>query len=145
VADVEAWQSRPLDPIYAVVLIDAIVVKVRDTQVTNRPVYVAIGVDLDGERDVLGLWMGPLAGRDRPQRPTPVTFSDLWKPHDAIEVPIMLARGMLPQSVVRDEDEADLLAHKARHQGGPLRQDRSQPPGRHACRAGPKDRHVVFG
>lgn len=38
VADMEAWQSRPLDPIYAVVLIDAIVIKVRDTQVANRPV-----------------------------------------------------------------------------------------------------------
>ena len=37
VADLEAWQSRPLDTLYAVVLIDAIVVKVRDTQVANRP------------------------------------------------------------------------------------------------------------
>ncbi len=44
VADLEAWQSRPLDAIYAVVLIDASVVKVRDTQVANLPVYVAIGV-----------------------------------------------------------------------------------------------------
>lgn len=43
VADMEAWQSRPLDPLYAVVLIDAIVIKVRNTQVANRPVYVAIG------------------------------------------------------------------------------------------------------
>ena len=42
-ADMQAWQSRPLEPIYAVVLIDAIVIKVRDTQVANRPVYVAIG------------------------------------------------------------------------------------------------------
>ncbi len=41
-------------------LIDAIVVKVRDSQVANRPVYVAIGVNLDGERDVLGLWLGPI-------------------------------------------------------------------------------------
>lgn len=58
VADLEAWQSRPLDALYPVVLVDAIVIKVRDTQVANRPVYVAIGVNLDGERDVLGLWIG---------------------------------------------------------------------------------------
>ena len=61
-ADMQAWQSRPLEPIYAVVLIDAIVIKVRDTQVANRPVYVAIGVDLDGRRDVLGMWLGPSKG-----------------------------------------------------------------------------------
>jgi transposase-like protein len=41
-----------------VIFIDAIVVKVRDGQVTNRPVYVAIGVTTAGERDILGLWMG---------------------------------------------------------------------------------------
>jgi len=40
------------------VFIDAIMVKVRDGQVANRPVYAAIGVSLDGCKDVLGLWMG---------------------------------------------------------------------------------------
>ena len=69
----EAWQSRPLDTLYAVVLIDAIVVKVRDTQVANRPVYVAIGVNLDGERDVLGLWMGPTGGEGAKQWMTMLT------------------------------------------------------------------------
>lgn len=73
VADMEAWQSRPLDAIYAVVLIDAIVVKVRDTKVANRPVYVAIGVNLDGERDVLGLWMGPTGGEGAKQWATMLT------------------------------------------------------------------------
>ncbi len=73
VADMEAWQTRPLDPIYAVMLIDAIVVKVRDTQVANRPVYVAIGVNLDGERDVLGLWMGPSGGEGAKQWMTMLT------------------------------------------------------------------------
>lgn len=73
VADMEAWQSRPLDPIYAVILIDAIVIKVRDTQVANRPVYVAIGVNLDGERDVLGLWMGPTGGEGAKQWMTMLT------------------------------------------------------------------------
>jgi transposase-like protein len=71
--DMNAWQSRPLDPIYAVVLIDAIVIKVRDTQVANRPVYVAIGVNLDGERDVLGLWLGPTGGEGAKQWMTMLT------------------------------------------------------------------------
>jgi putative transposase len=52
------WSHRPLDEIYAAVFIDAIVVKVRDGQVANRPFYAAIGVTLDGERDILGLWAG---------------------------------------------------------------------------------------
>ena len=52
------WQSRPLDPVYAVVFIDAIQVKIREGQVANRPVYLALGVTVDGERDVLGLWAG---------------------------------------------------------------------------------------
>jgi transposase-like protein len=58
VAEMNDWTSRPLDAIYAAVFIDAIVVKVRDGQVANRPVYAAIGVTVDGDKDVLGLWMG---------------------------------------------------------------------------------------
>jgi transposase-like protein len=65
--DMAAWQSRPLDRVYAVLLIDAIVIKVRDSQVANRPVYVAIGVNMDGERDVLGLWLGPTGGEGAKQ------------------------------------------------------------------------------
>src|SRR6267378_2794208 len=52
------WQSRPLDPVYAVIFIDAINVKIRERQVANRPIYLALGVTVDGERDVLGLWAG---------------------------------------------------------------------------------------
>jgi putative transposase len=52
------WQNRPLDAVYAAVFIDAIMVKVRDGQVTNRPVYAAIGVSLEGEKEILGLWAG---------------------------------------------------------------------------------------
>jgi putative transposase len=52
------WAARPLDAVYAAVFIDAIVVKVRDGQVANRPFYAAIGVSLEGERDILGLWAG---------------------------------------------------------------------------------------
>jgi transposase-like protein len=62
VEDLIAWQNRPLDRVYPVVLIDAIVVKIRDGQVANRPVYVVLGVNLDGERDVLGMWVGPAGG-----------------------------------------------------------------------------------
>ncbi|MCL4144740.1 UNVERIFIED_CONTAM: hypothetical protein GTU68_056343 [Idotea baltica] len=67
VDDMLAWQNRPLEPIYAVLLIDAIVIKVRDAQVANRPVYVAVGVDLEGQRDVLGLWLGPTGGEGAKQ------------------------------------------------------------------------------
>ena len=46
---------------YAVIFIDAINVKIREGQVANRPVYLALGVTVDGERDVLGLWAGSTA------------------------------------------------------------------------------------
>jgi putative transposase len=52
------WSVRPLDEVYAAIFIDAIVVKIRDGQVANRPSYAAIGVSLDGERDILGLRAG---------------------------------------------------------------------------------------
>jgi putative transposase len=52
------WQNHPLDPVYPVIFIDAIQVKVRDGQVANRPIYVALAVTVDGERDILGLWAG---------------------------------------------------------------------------------------
>ncbi|EME66616.1 transposase mutator family protein [Rhodococcus ruber BKS 20-38] len=57
-AEMAEWSARPLDPVYPVLFIDAIHVKIRDGQVTNRPVYVAIGVTVDGHRDILGLWAG---------------------------------------------------------------------------------------
>jgi putative transposase len=58
VEEMQSWQARPLDAVYAAVFIDAIVVKVRDGQVANRPVYAAIGVTLEGHKDILGLWAG---------------------------------------------------------------------------------------
>ena len=67
VGDMQSWQNRPLDRLYPVLLIDAIVIKVRDAQVANRPAYVAIGVNLDGERDVLGIWLGPTGGEGAKQ------------------------------------------------------------------------------
>jgi len=52
------WQNRPLDPVYPVIFIDAIHVKIRDGQVANRPIYVALAVTCEGRRDILGLWAG---------------------------------------------------------------------------------------
>jgi putative transposase len=52
------WQNRPLDPVYPVIFIDCVNVKIRDGQVANRPIYVALAVTVDGTRDILGLWAG---------------------------------------------------------------------------------------
>jgi putative transposase len=58
VEEMQTWWARPLEKVYAAIFIDAIMVKIRDGQVRNRPVYAAIGVDLDGHKDVLGMWAG---------------------------------------------------------------------------------------
>ena len=58
VGEMTEWQNRPLERVYPVIFIDAVHVKVRDGQVTNRPMYVAIGVTVNGERDILGIWAG---------------------------------------------------------------------------------------
>jgi transposase-like protein len=58
VEEMTEWRNRPLDRVYPAIFIDAIVVKVRDGQVVNRPIYVVIGVTINGERDILGLWAG---------------------------------------------------------------------------------------
>jgi len=62
VEDMNSWQSRPLDSVYPVVLVDGIRIKIRDGTVTNRTVYVAMGINMDGQRDILGLWVGPTGG-----------------------------------------------------------------------------------
>ena len=60
--EVRAWQSRPLEQVYAVVFPAAIVVKVRDNHVVqNKPAYVAVGIDADGEKHVLGIWVAKTA------------------------------------------------------------------------------------
>src|SRR6266536_2185656 len=58
VEEMTEWSQRPLDRVYPVLFVDAIMVKVRDGQVVNRPIYVVIGVTVNGERDILGLWAG---------------------------------------------------------------------------------------
>jgi putative transposase len=52
------WQNRPLDAVYPVVFIDCINVKIREGNVANRPIYLALAVTAEGTRDVLGLWAG---------------------------------------------------------------------------------------
>jgi len=57
--ELRAWQQRPLDAVYPILYLDAISVKVRsDHMVVNRPVYIAMAVDTDGRKHVLGLWLG---------------------------------------------------------------------------------------
>lgn len=61
--DVKAWQSRPLDAVYPIVFLDGIVVKSREEgRVRNKTVYLALGVNLDGEKELLGLWIANTEG-----------------------------------------------------------------------------------
>ncbi|MGH9496229.1 MAG: IS256 family transposase [Candidatus Sulfotelmatobacter sp.] len=61
--EVKAWQMRALEPLYPIVFLDALMVKMRhEGQVENRAVYVAIGIDLEGRKDVLGLWTAATEG-----------------------------------------------------------------------------------
>lgn len=58
-----AWQSRPLDGVYPIVFLDCIVVKVRqDRRVINKSIYVALGINLSGQKELLGLWMSETEG-----------------------------------------------------------------------------------
>ena len=57
------WQSRPLDAIYPIVYLDCIVIKIRDNlRVINKAIYLALGVNMDGKKDLLGLWMSENEG-----------------------------------------------------------------------------------
>jgi putative transposase len=58
--EVKNWQNRPLEAVYPILYMDALVVKVRDAgHVRNKAIYVAIGVNMEGNKEVLGLWAGP--------------------------------------------------------------------------------------
>jgi len=60
---IREWQERPLQSVYAMVMMDAIQCKVRDEgMVVNKAAYIAIGTDLEGKKDVLGIWMGVSEG-----------------------------------------------------------------------------------
>src|SRR5208282_6190286 len=61
--EVKTWQNRPLDAVYPIVYLDALVVKIRDAgHVRNKAIYVAIGVNMQGTKEVLGLWAGQAEG-----------------------------------------------------------------------------------
>ena len=61
--DAKAWQNRPLEDVYPIVFLDALIVKIRDGHRSETSAcYVALGVTLDGERDVLGLWFQETEG-----------------------------------------------------------------------------------
>lgn len=61
--EVKTWQSRSLDPIYPIVYLDAIVIKVKDNkQVINKAIYLALGVNLEGYKELLGMWVSPNEG-----------------------------------------------------------------------------------
>ena len=60
--EVKAWQARPLDPVYPIVYLDCIHVKVRDGAVRVKAVYLAVGVTIAGEKEVLGLWLAQTEG-----------------------------------------------------------------------------------
>jgi putative transposase len=61
--EVRAWQTRPLDELYPIVYLDALVVKVRDGhQVRNKAAHIAVGVDLDGIKHLLGIWVQATEG-----------------------------------------------------------------------------------
>ncbi len=62
VDEVKAWQARPLDPVYPIVYLDCIHVKVREGAVRIKAVYLAIGVTMAGEKEVLGLWLAQTEG-----------------------------------------------------------------------------------
>jgi len=60
IEQVHQWQSRPLDSVYPIVHLDGLVVKVRqDKQVMNKTIYLALGINRDGEKELLGLWLSP--------------------------------------------------------------------------------------
>lgn len=61
--EVRAWQSRPLESVYPIVFFDCMVVKVRhDKRIINKAIYVALGIDMTGRKDILGLWMSENEG-----------------------------------------------------------------------------------
>ena len=65
IEDVRAWQQRPLDDVYPILYLDAFVVKIRDGGCVQRKAcYLALGVTMDGERDVLGMWFQADRGRE---------------------------------------------------------------------------------
>ena len=79
--EVRAWRNRPLEPMYPIVYMDALYVRMRDNgHVQNRAVYVAIGVNLEGYKEVLGLWTSANEG------------AKFWLPFVSVPTPIHTAQ-----------------------------------------------------
>ncbi|WP_350588650.1 transposase, partial [Psychrobacter sp. 78a-MNA-CIBAN-0178] len=61
--DITAWQNRPLNSVYPIVYLDCIVVKIRqDKQIINKAIYLALGVNLNGKKELLGMWLSENEG-----------------------------------------------------------------------------------
>jgi len=61
--DITAWQNRPLSSVYPIVYLDCSVVKIRqDKQIINKAIYLALGVGLDGRKELLGMWLSEHEG-----------------------------------------------------------------------------------
>ena len=60
--ELEEWRNRPLESVYPILYIDALTIKIRDGIVANRPAYLTVGVDLEGRKQVLGIWIGHADG-----------------------------------------------------------------------------------
>jgi putative transposase len=74
--DVRAWQQRPLEDVYPIVFLDCLVIKVRDGgSVQRRACYLALGVTLEGDRDVLGMWFEETRARSSGCRSSPTSSS----------------------------------------------------------------------
>ena len=89
-AEVTAWQSRPLEAVYAVVFFDALRVKIReDNVVRNKAVYLALGVRRDGTREILGLWIETTEGAKFWMK----VFNDL-RTRGVLDIPIAVTDGL---------------------------------------------------
>ena len=74
--DARAWQTRPLEDVYPVVFLDALVLKIRDGgAVQRRACYLAMAITMDGDRDVLGMWFQPTRARSSGCRSSPISSS----------------------------------------------------------------------
>ncbi len=63
IEEVRQWQSRPLESVYPIVWLDALVVKVREgNRICNKAVYLALGVNLEGNKELLGMWLSQTEG-----------------------------------------------------------------------------------
>jgi hypothetical protein len=60
--ELEEWRNRPPTPVYPIVYIDPLNIKIRDGIVSNRPAYLAVGIDLEGRKQMLGIWIGDTEG-----------------------------------------------------------------------------------